>query len=310
MTVLEEREKLFPLRMLDVYSGNVWNPAEERGKGTRGVICKAGQGGFYSLPKTFIADCEDNGLAWGVYWLIDSRYDSGYHMRAIKQNFPDMNFGPLGWWWDCEKPKISMPDKLYWKTKYNGNGLIESVIGKFTEWCGKPSGIYTSPGFARLVGWNSIMFKGNPFAKKLAEKPLWVAQYNNSIMQPELFGLWTDWVWWQFMEGPDYNYFNGDEDKFKALLEGYVFEPPPPSPPTENKFTGTVVAGSGVNVRTGAGISFNKIASLAKYTEVVGTKLDVISPTEEWLNINYPLDGWIATKFNNQQLVTVEDLQP
>jgi len=306
MSALEEREKSFPIRMLDVYAGNAWDPAEEKAKGIRGVICKAGQGGFYSLPKTFMADCENNGLAWGVYWLIDSRYDSSYHMRAIKLNFPDMNFGPLGWWWDCEKPKISMPDKLYWKTKYNGNGLIESVIDKFTGWCGMPSGIYTSPGFAKLLGWNSILFKGREFAKKISAMPLWVAQYNNEVLQPDLFGLWTDWVWWQFREGPDHNYFNGDEDKYQVILDGHIVPPPPP--PSVERYTGTVISGSGVNVRSGAGISFGKVGALTKYTDVVGTELRVVSPQEEWIKINYPLDGWIATKFNSQELVVIEGL--
>lgn len=305
MTVLEEREKLFPIRMLDVYSGNVWKPVEEKARGIRGVICKAGQGGFYSLPKTFIADCEKNGLAWGLYWLIDSRFDSGYHMRAIKKNFPEMNFGPLGWWWDCEKPQISMKDGQYWKTKFSGNGLIESVINKFAGWTGTPGGIYTSPGFAKLLGWNSILFKGTGLAKKLADMPLWIAQYNDNVMQPDLFGLWTDWLWWQFKEGPDDNYFNGDEEKFKKILDGHVVVPPPPA---DDKFTGTVVASSGVNVRTGAGTSFSKVASLPKYTEVVGTEQVVISPSEEWLKINYPQDGWVATKYNGRDLVTVESV--
>ena len=305
MTVLEERDKLFPIRMLDIYSGNAWNPVEEKANGIRGVICKAGQGGFYSLPNTFISQCENNGLAWGLYWLIDSRYDSGYHLRAIKRNFPDLNFGPLGWWWDCEKPNISMPDRLYRKTRYSGNGLIESVIDKFTGWSGKPSGIYTSPGFAKLVGWNSVLFKGRSFAKKLAEMPLWVAQYNDFVMQPEMFGLWTDWLWWQFREGPDHNYFNGDEAKFQAILDGYVVTPPPP---IENKYTGTVVSNSGVNVRTGAGISYNKVTALSKYTDVVGTELMEISSAEVWLKINYPVDGWVATKYKNQDLVVVENM--
>ena len=107
------------------------------------------------------------------------------------------------------------------------------------------------------------------------------------------------------MEGPDYNYFNGDEEKFEKLVEGYVVTPPPPS---EDKYTGTVVSGSGLNVRIGAGVSFDKISSLPKYTEVRGTELDVISPSEEWLKINYPIDGWIATKYKNQELVAVETI--
>jgi hypothetical protein len=305
MTVLEEREKLFPIRMVDIYAGNEWNAAEEKAKGTQGVVCKAGQGGYYSLPKTFIADCEKNGIAWGLYWLIDSRYDSGYHIRAIKRSFPDMNFGPLGWWWDCEKPNISMSDAQYRKTPYNGNGLLESVIDKFTGWSGKSSGIYTGPGFAALLGWNSTLFKLKSFAKKLAAMPLWTAQYNNFVMQPDLYGLWTDWLWWQYREGPDYNYFNGDDAKFQQMLDGYVVTPPPP---VHDQYTGTVVSGSGVNVRTGAGISFNKIAALSKYTEVRGTELNVISPSEEWLKINYPTDGWVASKYNNQDLVIVKEV--
>ena len=305
MTVLEEREKAFPIRMLDVYAGNVWNPAEEKARGVRGVICKAGQGGFYSLPDTFISDCKDNGLAWGVYWLIDSRYSTGYHIRAIKQTFPDMNFGPLGWWWDCEKPRITMTNKQYWDTPHSGNGLIEAVIAEFSGWSGKPSGIYTSPGFAKLIRWDSVLFKASSFAKKLAEMPLWVAQYNDFIMQPDLFGLWTDWIWWQYREGPDLNYFNGDEAKFKEIADGYVYVPPPPP---DEKFTGTVISNQGINVRTGAGTSFNKVSTLKKYTEVIGTELNTISPSEEWLKINYPVNGWIATKYNNQELVVVEAL--
>lgn len=305
MTIIEEREALYPIRMLDVYEGNVWNAAQEAAKGTRGVICKAGQGGYYSLPKTFISDCENNGLAWGVYWLIDSRYDSGYHMRSIKEHFPDMNFGPLGWWWDCEKPRISMSDKDYWRTPYWGNGLIESVTDKFAGWSGKPSGIYTSPGFAKLVSWNSALFKLKPLARKLAEKPLWVAQYNDFIKEPQLFGLWTDWVWWQYREGPDYNYYKNDEASFQKLLNGYVFVPPPPS---DDKYTGTITSTLGLNVRTGPGTSFSKISVLRKYTEIRATELKVISPAEEWLKISYPMDGWVAAKYNNEVSVSVTAL--
>ena len=153
------------------------------------------------------------------------------------------------------------------------------------------------------MGWNSVLFKTKSFAKKLADMPLWIAQYNDFVMQPDTVGLWADWLWWQYKEGPDYNYFNGDDAKFQEILEGHVVTPPPP---TDNKYTGTVVSGPGVNVRTGPGISFNKIAALTKYTEVVGTELTEVSPTEEWLKINYPMDGWIATKYNGQELVTIE----
>jgi hypothetical protein len=34
----------------------------------------------------------------------------------------------------------------------------------------------------------------------------------------------------------------------------------------------------------------------------------VVSPSEEWLKINYPIDGWVAAKYGNQVLVAVEKI--
>ena len=41
---------------------------------------------------------------------------------------------------------------------------------------------------------------------------------------------------------------------------------------------------------------------------VVGTELKIVSPNEEWLKINYPMDGWVASKYNNQVLVNVVEV--
>jgi len=301
--ILEERARKYPILMLDVYAGNIWNPEEEKARGVRGVICKAGQGGYYSLPKNFIVECERVGLAWGLYWLIDSRYDSSYHMRAIKAAFPGQNFGPLGWWWDMEKPRITMPDREYRKTRYAGNGLIESVIGKFTSWTGKPGGAYTSPGFAALLGWSSALFKLKSLYPLLAGMHLWVAQYNDFIAQPSLFGPWKTWLWWQYQEGPDYNYFNGTEEDFKNLIDGYV----PNAPIPQTKYTGTVISSTGVNVRTGPGIGYTKFGVLPRYTAVRGEEVAIHSNAEAWLHITSPTEGWIAIRHNWQTLVSVEE---
>jgi len=41
---------------------------------------------------------------------------------------------------------------------------------------------------------------------------------------------------------------------------------------------------------------------------VRGTELTVVSPSETWLKITYPVDGWVAVKHNNRELVRVEEI--
>jgi len=195
---------LYPVQIVDVYSFNKWNAAEEKSKGTQGVIFKAGQGGYASVPENYVAQAKEVGMPYGFYWVIDSRYDSDWHMKGIKNTFPDMYFGRLGWWWDCEKPKWDMEDAEYWKTPYAGSELIEEVMNKFYIWSGKDGGTYTSPGFAKMIGWDTDKFKSTEFADKLAKTDLWVAQYNSLITEPTLFGKWKSWTFWQYRPDPDY----------------------------------------------------------------------------------------------------------
>lgn len=241
LAFMPDLSHLYPIQIVDIYSDNRWNATEEKAKGTRGVIFKGGQGGYFSLPRQYVADAIREGLPYGIYWIPDSRYDSGYHMRAIMAGFPDKNFGQLPWFWDCEKPRVTMTDADYWKTPFAGSGLIEAVIDKFTAWSGKPSGIYTAMGFAQLLGWDTLSFKTKSLYGKLAKMPLWAAQYNNFILEPTLFGPWKSWMlglmnrgrsWslWQYRPDPDYNYFNGDEAAFQAFMGGYT-------PPTSNSIS-------------------------------------------------------------------------
>jgi hypothetical protein len=205
---------IYPVEIADVYFGNKLNAREEKSKGTKGVIIKAGQGGYTSLPFDFIYQCNKVNLPYGIYWVIDSRYSAEYHINEIKKSLSSKDFGKLGMWWDLEKPVWTMSDVDYYKTPYAGNSLIESITDAFYSWCGKTGGAYTSPGFAKLLGWNTDKFKSSPFANKLSRMPLWIAQYNSSITKPDLFGNWKNWTLWQYMAEPDYNYYNGTLEDF------------------------------------------------------------------------------------------------
>lgn len=294
---------LYPIQFVDVYAGNRFSAALEKSLGMRGVLIKAGQGGWPSLPKDFIRQCEQEDLPWGIYWVIDSRYNPEYHMQAIKRTFPDKNFGRLGWWWDCEKPRIGMSDKEYWKTPYAGSGLVESVLDKFLGWSEKTGGIYTSMGFAKLIGWTSPLFRLRSLYAKLQQMPLWAAQYNPLLSSPMLFGPWKNWWGWQYRENPDHNYFNGDEAMWQNFLDGN-------STPMPNGFylyRGEVVAPRGLKVRSGPGIEYQEVApALKRYTRVEGKEMSAGEPGERWLKIHAPVDGWIAVTYKYQPLVLLE----
>ena len=210
---------LYPIQIVDIYPDNSFNAKAEKEKGTKGVIFKGGQGGYTYLPYNYVEQCESIGFPYGFYWVLDSRYAREYHIAEIKRTFSSKDFGQLGFWFDCEKPMWTMDDNGYYKTPYAGSALIEGVTNDFLDWCGQTGGLYTSPGFAKLVGWNTDKFKSSPAGLKLAKLPLWAAQYNNSITKPDLFGAWTEWMFWQYRAEPDYNYFNGDETKFNSTFK-------------------------------------------------------------------------------------------
>ena len=292
----------YPIQILDVYSGNRWSAAQEKAKGTRGVIIKAGQGGWPDFPKNFVADCEVNEMPWGVYWLVDARYSSDYHMLAIKRTFLDRNFGALGMWFDCETP-YQMSPSLYWKMPYAGTTLIEQVTDRFTGWSGSTGGIYTSPGFASMLGWNSVLWKMKAVSYKLAKLPLWVAQYNNFITKPDLFGRWTDWLLWQYTPDPDYSFFNGNENDYQNFMDGNY----KPIIPVNPVIRAEVIAPRGVNVRLGPGTIYSTSgAALPVHTMMEGGQVTIVSTSEQWLNIDVPRDGWVALKYNGENLCQLQ----
>lgn len=204
------------IRILDIYSGNRVDLAHEQATGTDAVIIKGGQGQYqeYRYKKCdFIAQCDALGLPYGIYWQMDARYSPESHKAAIKNSFPDANFGKLGLYLACELPYYPLPDWLYGKMPYAYYKPIESVWRGMKTFSGKYPNIYCS-----ISKWN-LIFGKMPAALKqeFADNcMLWQAQYK--VIKPDHVGLWPSWTLWQYTENPDYSVFNGDEAQFRALF--------------------------------------------------------------------------------------------
>ena len=200
------------IQILDVHPGGKFDIEHERAIGTDGVILKAGQGHLeYKWHERAIL-CTMKGMPWGVYWVVDARYNPEGHKRAIKAAFPAGDFGPLGLWLDVEKPVWTMPDIVYRRLPFAYYKPVESVAQGVIAYSGKRPGIYTSPGMFKLC------FGIVPVAKLrwLASLDLWSAQYKNS--RPSLYGAWDKITLWQYQENPDYSVFNGSEIDFRKWL--------------------------------------------------------------------------------------------
>jgi lysozyme len=93
----------------------------------------------------------------------------------------------------------------------------------------------------KQYGTKLIIYSGKNFAneylKGFANYPLWLAEYNND-QAPQLPLDWTAWTFWQYSQGGsvagvagqvDLDRFNGDRDRFQALLI------PQATPPTSTQ---------------------------------------------------------------------------
>lgn len=211
-----------------------------------------------------MADYAAVGITHGLYWVVDARYDPVGQKAAIRTAFPNGDFGKLGLWLDIEKPRISMTDAEYRSLPFAYYRPVESV------WRGVQSYTGVYPGWYTNLGSWSLILSGMPISlqDEVAEKALlWTAQYNSSISSPELYGGWLRngrWCFWQYREGPDYNWFNGDRSLFES-----TFNIDSTTPPTNGGNgmavigKGRVLSSSGVKVRDGAATSFAVIGSLS-----------------------------------------------
>ena len=189
------------IRVLDIYRGNRVDIAYEKATGIDAVIFKGGQGAYQDMRWNnwhIIDECRDADMPYGVYWVRDARIDPVAEKAAIKESFPDGNFGQLGFFLDVEKPVISMKEADYNRLPFAHYKPIESVLQSMQAFSKTGVGIYTSPGQWALCAGNVPELKQEWFA----EFPLWSAQYAPS---PQLYGKWTEIKMWQFRESPDWS---------------------------------------------------------------------------------------------------------
>ena len=257
------------IKIIDLYSGNKFEPAKILTEGYTGVIFKGGQGGWADCPRVhpeWWKIAADYGLYRGWYWLCDSRFPAPYHIEEMKRFKIFQDVGELGIWIDMEKPVLSMTERDYWKTTYAGHrNVVDFAYLIHTE--GHIPGIYTGPGAYELI------MRGAPLYSHeyLATNDLWTAQYPYvfvpGVSKPKLYGKWTDWTWWQYREGPDVNLFNGTYDQFiikygdapeEIPEEPNTGEPMPvPTPPTV-----VATAKTATNIKTVDGNPSGAVASL------------------------------------------------
>lgn len=162
--------------VLDVshYQGKMnWDTA--KAMGVRGAIIKATEGITWrdEMFKRNAEECRRLGIPWGAYHYFQPT------MNPTKQaeNFIDFLMGEdpgLGIWGDFEQ-KSSTDVSLSAQTFMN-------EIKKYY-----PSGIYTSPGYAKYTLKNAAWMK---------EFPLWVAHYGAKT--PTIPAPWTEAVLWQY----------------------------------------------------------------------------------------------------------------
>lgn len=157
---------------------------------------------------------------------------------------------------------------------------------------GKPVMIYTSPGYWREYGSNTLV--GN--------RKLWLAHYYTDT--PAVPHDWTGWNFWQFTDlgdGPlfgaeslelDMNWYNGDWDQFVAEFGELVVDPPVPDPTP----TGTYkVLVNGLRIRQTPGRTGRIIGSLRAG--------DVVEALETWTPetwIKHPR-GWSCLEDTNTE---------
>jgi GH25 family lysozyme M1 (1,4-beta-N-acetylmuramidase) len=299
------------VQIIDLYSGNNFDAAQIVAQGYGGVIFKAGQGGWADVPRyrgDWWRQAGQYGLLRGWYWLADSRYSAGYHLDEIRRWFPDplaLN-SELGFWVDIEKPRVSMTEADYRKTKYHGHrNVLELIAG--LEAMGVRPGVYTGPGAYGLVFENASFPAHNAAAFRAdgTQRDLWTAQYPwiylPGVSRPSLYGSFKKWTFWQWREGPDVNIYNGTQDEFAAAYGEPPLPPLPPDPPAGKRWRITIPgAGQYVNIRDRGGLPLG--ADIGDFHNgQTGTATERMSGANwECYNITDGATppGWIFTVYN------------
>ena len=186
-----ERMLKMSIKLIDLYSGNKFDPSQIIADGYTGVIFKGGQGAWADVPRyqpTWWNLAAEYGLHRGWYWLCDSRHAAPDHIREMKAWKIFQDVGEFGIWIDMEKPVLSMTERDYWKTPYAGHrNVVDLAYLIHIE--GYVPGIYTGPGAYELI------MRGAPQTAHdvSGTHDLWTAQYPYvylpGISKPKLYGL-------------------------------------------------------------------------------------------------------------------------
>lgn len=195
---------------------------------TPAVILRAGQ----NLWKDITFDisrknAKDAGLFHGSYWFYDSRADPK-KQAALWVDVLNGDTGELPLWCDFEDRYGGKWNR--WQDWYDFIEYLKEALPT------KEIGIYT----AYYYWLEHTVAKAIPKASLNYFKnyPLWVAHYGVRI--PLVPAPWDDWTLWQYTDNGDglaygvqslnidLNYFNGDEEAFRARFRlGDVKQPSP-----------------------------------------------------------------------------------
>jgi lysozyme len=188
--------------------------------GAKFVIIRAGQNLWEDNEFEISWKASKGVLPRGSYWFYDSRIDPKMQAKKWLSCFDDArDIGELSLWCDFEDRYGGAFGT--WKHWYNFMEELKVLRP------GVKLGIYTGYYYWR----ENTIAKAIPTASLnyFKQYPLWIANYGTNVpLVPE---PWDTWTLWQFTDNGDgrkygveslnidLNYFNGDEDEFRARFQ-------------------------------------------------------------------------------------------
>jgi GH25 family lysozyme M1 (1,4-beta-N-acetylmuramidase)/SH3-like domain-containing protein len=267
------------------------------------VIIRAGQNVWIDSDfKTNWRDSKNAGLPRGSYWFYDSRADPREQADLWFSAF-EGDLGELPLFADFEESYGGLyTGWRHWKTFLD---RLRTLVGT------REIGIYTA-----YYYWIRNAPSATSDAANLEyfhRYPLWVANYG--VTSPSVPKPWTvnEWLFWQYTDRGDgklygvessridLNYFNGALTAFQQRFKLSTTPPPPPGP------TWYKVTASALNVRKGAGTTFDVIGLLKKDDVVEGLAL---SSDGAWVQIKRPSDNLTGWAFRTYLVITSAPTTP
>jgi GH25 family lysozyme M1 (1,4-beta-N-acetylmuramidase)/uncharacterized protein YgiM (DUF1202 family) len=257
------------------------------------VIIRAGQNVWIDSDfRTNWRDSKTAGLPRGSYWFYDSRADPREQAELWFSAF-EGDLGELPLFADFEEAYGGLyTGWRHWKT------FLERIKALAR---GREIGIYTAYYYWLHNAPNATTDATN--LEYFHQYPLWIANYG--VTTPSVPKPWSpaQWTFWQFTDSGDgrlygvessridLNNFNGDLAAFNRRFNLGTTPPPPPGPVWYR------VTASALNVRRGAGTTFEVVGLLRQDEVVEGLSLSLDGA---WAEIKRPSDnltGWASRQF-------------